>query len=172
MTPKQTAQKVFEENVNQNQFTASPTNNHAHTGIGFDGQKIDFTNLINRKMSVSYTLTGTAAATSANYSSFFIVPLAMTLVQATEVHTTAGSDGSAVTLQIEKLTGTTAPGSGTALLSSTFNLKGTANTVQTYTTFTPTVGAVQCAMGDRIALKLSGTPTAVANMTVTLLFNY
>jgi len=75
-----------------------------------------------------------------------------------------------VTLQVEKLTGTTAPGSGTSLLTTAFNLKSTINTVVTGV-LTPTVGAIQLAAGDRLALKLSGTPTSVANVTVTVVIN-
>jgi hypothetical protein len=88
-----------------------------------------------------------------------------------EVHTTAGSHGSAVSLQVEKCTGTTAPGSGTNLLTNNsdvgFNLKGTANTVQEGTLIA-TRATRQLAAGDRLALDFAGTLTALAGVCVTI----
>lgn len=155
---------------------------HYHNGN--DSPKVSFLNLSERVMTVAYTIPGTNAATAANYSTFFTVPFPMTLRTVTEVHATAGSDGSAVTLQIEKLTGTTAPGAGTALLKTAFNLKGAANTVVTVPTngsttllFVTTSNAnnvkdITFAIGDRVALLKSGTLTSVANVTVVLTFLY
>ena len=76
-----------------------------------------------------------------------------------------------MSLDIEKLTGIIAPGSGTKITSSPFNLKGTASTVVAGSLSTA-VGVVQMATGNRLALRLTGTPTDVANVTVTLLVNY
>lgn len=115
---------------------------------------------------VTVNLKSTEPATAANYAPFFTADKAYTVVSATEVHGTAGSDGGAVTLQLEKLTGTTAPDSGTVLLSTAFNLKGTANTVQ-YGTFVAT-DAVVLQRGDRLCLKDAGVMTAVANLQVTI----
>lgn len=99
---------------------------------------------------------------------FFVAPVACEVVAVSEVHGTAGSDGSAVTLQVERLQGTEAPGgNGDALLSPTINLKGTANTVQSGTLVTTTV--VQLAAGDRLGVNITGTTTAVADAVVTVL---
>src|SRR5882672_1443428 len=75
---------------------------------------------------------------------------------------TAGGSGAALT--IEHLTGTQAAGAGTALLTATIPLTGTANTVL-YGTLSTTVTAAQGTIspGDRIGVILSGTLTGLAN---------
>ncbi len=125
---------------------------------------------------VSTRVADTDAATAANYGVFFIAPFPCTLVSAQEAHATAGSNGSAVTLTVEKLTGTTAKGSGITMLGGTFNLKGTANTVQTIDKFntglsngvTSAILDITLQKGDRMALKTSGTLTAVNDVAVTV----
>jgi hypothetical protein len=79
----------------------------------------------------------------------------------------AGTGGGAATLDIRKCTGTQAPASGTTVLTGTFDLTTTANTV---TTPALTTGAVlSLAAGDRLACVLSGTLTSlVANYEVFL----
>lgn len=146
-----------------------------HTHNGIDSPNIDFTDLLNVRLSTSHTIVGADAATAANYGTFFIAPYPLYVQAIREVHETAGSDGSAVTLQVEKLTGTTAKDSGTVLLSTAFDLKGTANTVQTGTLVTSSYPTIQnntqyLSTGDRLALKDSGTLTALSNVTVTVTF--
>lgn len=161
------AQQNHDQNSTIDQFAVAQTPFHTHNGS--DSPFIPYTNIQGKTIVIAYTIFGTQAATAGNFSAFFTAPVAMTLSKATEVHATAGSDGSAVSLQIEKLTGTTAPGSGTSLLSTPFNLKGTANTVTTgvLTTVSP---FLRFASGDRAALKLTGTPTSVNNVTVICVF--
>jgi hypothetical protein len=53
----------------------------------------------------------------------FVATRKWKVVGISEVHGTAGSDGSAVTLNVVKCTGTTAITSGVALTTSTFNMK-------------------------------------------------
>lgn len=81
--------------------------------------------------------------------------------------TVAGTDASAVTAAIKKASGTTAIASGTALHSSTFNLKGTINTVQTLTLST-TASDLEIAAGDRIGVDFTGTLTS-ATGTITVM---
>lgn len=133
---------------------------HQHSGL--DGTKrIKGTHL------VGLTLFGTTAATAGNYSVFFNVPFPCEVIGVRESHTTAGSDAGTVTVTVEKLTGTTAPGAGVAVLASALSLKATANTVQTGT-LTNTKNDRRFLAGHRLAALLSGTPTAVANMTLTV----
>lgn len=100
---------------------------------------------------------------------FFIADGYYTVVGIKYVHSTAGSDGSAVNVQVTKDTGTDAPGAGTDLLTNNtnagFNCKGTANTVQDGTLVT-TAGVVDLAPGNRLALDFAGTVTALAGVTV------
>lgn len=75
--------------------------------------------------------------------------------------------GLAAALNIEKLTSTTAPGSGTAILSSDIDLTATANTV-TSGSLTGTVGNLQFATGNRLGVKLTGTLTGLVGCAVSV----
>jgi len=94
---------------------------------------------------------------------------AVKVMGVSQVHMVAGSDGGAVTLQLKKCTGTQAPSAGTALLTNNtnagFDLKATANTVQNGT-LVASSASLTLAAGDRLALDLTGTPTAVAGVQV------
>lgn len=117
---------------------------------------------------VTETLQGAAAATAANYGVVFIAPFACEVVSVRENHTTAGSDAGAVTLDIEKLTGTQASGAGVAVLGATkINLKGAAETVQA-PALTATAANKQLAAGDKLILLDAGVLTAVAGVAVTI----
>jgi hypothetical protein len=113
-----------------------------------------------------------AANGSIGATTFFIADRTYYVQGITEVHKTAGSDGSAVTAVITRERGVLAPGAGTALMSNTFNLKGTANTVQS-ATLNGTVNApldpvLVLNPGDRLSFKTSGTLTALAGVVVTV----
>lgn len=80
----------------------------------------------------------------------------------------AGTDGSAVTAVIKKTASGTAIASGTALHSSTFNLKGTAATNQTLTLST-TDTDLTIAAGTAIGIDFTGTLTSATGVvTVSL----
>ena len=111
----------------------------------------------------SYLQSGQTFASQA----FFVAPQACVVNAISEVHAVAGSDGGAVTAVVTKDTGTQAPGAGTSLhASGSFNLKGTANTVQT-AVLSGTLATLTLAAGDRLSVKLTGTPTALAGTVVT-----
>lgn len=96
----------------------------------------------------------------------FTAPFACELVAATEVHGVASSSG---TLQVQKCTGTTAPGSGTPLLTGTVSLAGAANTV-IGASLIATTASKRFAAGDRCAIDIGGTMTNLAGGVVTLVF--
>lgn len=102
---------------------------------------------------------------------FFTADRAYQVVGVTEIHAVAGDNGGAVNLQLTKDTGTDAPGAGTDLLTNNtnagFNLKGTANTLQTGT-LTATTASLQLAAGDRLSLDFAGTVTTLAGVQVTV----
>lgn len=136
-----------------------------HYHNGFDSNQISYLDLYQKKVYLRWTLPGATAATAGNYGVFLIVPVACLVTSIKEVHEVLGTDGAAVTLNIEKLTNGVAPGSGSTLLSTAFDLKATINTVQTGTLVT-TAATRSLAINDRLALKKSGTLTAVAGVTV------
>lgn len=116
---------------------------------------------------VTITLQGSAAATADNYDVFFIADRDYLVVSISEIHSTVGSDGSDVTCQVQKLTGTEAVASGSDILSTAFDLKGTANTVQEGI-LVLTSNTLVLNKGDRLALDDSGTLTAVTDVIVTV----
>lgn len=121
---------------------------------------------------VSFQAGPNAALLTAPDVSVFIADTDYELVKVQEVHETLGTDGSAVTLDIKKCTTTQASASGTTMLSSTFNLKSTINTVVTKskgtTGLTATMANRRIAVGNRIALDFSGTMTSVTGVLVQL----
>jgi len=141
---------------------------HAHTST--DSRRVNYNDLSNKPSSFfTITLAGTSPATTGNYGVFFTAPIAGMVLGITEVHGTKGTDGSAVTLNVEKLTGTSASGTGKSLLSTALSLKATINTVQNgvlVTTNTSGVSDLFFNVGDRFGLVLSGTPTSVADLVI------
>jgi hypothetical protein len=122
---------------------------------------------------VTVRIPDTDAATAANYTTpFFIADRTYEILSAVERHEVAGSSGSAVTLTVEKVPSGTAPGSGTVVLASTFDLKGTANTNQeavVLQTYSGSVPVRRLSRGDALTLKTSGTLTAVDGVCVSVL---
>lgn len=102
---------------------------------------------------------------------FFIADRPCQILGISEVHSAAGTDAGSVTLAVTKDTGTQAPGAGTSTMSGTFNLKGTANTVQN-ATLTSTTSALVLAKGDRLSILYSGIKTALAGVVVTVSLEY
>lgn len=88
------------------------------------------------------------------------------VVDAREVHGVAGNDAGSVTVAPGIATGTTAPGSATSLLSAAFNVKATANTVQTGSL--NALGTRFLLKGDRLCLIPSGTFTTAAGLSLTV----
>lgn len=138
---------------------------HQHTG--FDSSRIAWIDIYEKKAYIPHMIVGTAAATAANYGVFFIVPFSCYLLKFQEVHQTAGTDAGTVTVTLEKLTGTQALDAGVEMLSTALSLKAAVNTVQTGT-LTGTLANRNLAVGNRLAMKDSGTLTAVANVTASV----
>lgn len=102
--------------------------------------------------------------------SIFIANRPYRLLYATEVHSTAGSDGGAVSMQVTIDRSTDAPGAGSDLLSNNtaagFDMKSTANT-PVVGTFANT-GLNYLYLGDRLSLDFAGVLTALAGVELTL----
>lgn len=99
---------------------------------------------------------------------FFIANQAYLVKSITEVHATAGNDASAVTCVVKKLISGVTVANGTALQTSTFDLKATANTVQTATLST-NQSVLTLAAGDRLAVDYTGTLTTLAGVCITVM---
>lgn len=118
---------------------------------------------------VTVNLESTLPATSANYGAFYTALAPCEIMIISERHGTAGTDAGAVTLQVEKLTSGTAKGAGTNILTTGFNLKGTINTPVFKETRDFVAGTFVLNKGDALALEVTGTPTAVADLQVSLM---
>lgn len=83
----------------------------------------------------------------------------------------AGTDAGAVSATVTRCQGTEAPASGDDLIGTTkINLKGTAHTVQSLV-LTTTLANLILEVGDRLAVDVTGTLTAVVcNVTVLIAY--
>ncbi len=117
-------------------------------------------------IAATYYFTGATAAapTTAVDQVFFIATRSMRVIACSEVHSVAA--GGTSTLQVVKDTSTDAPGAGTDLLSTAFNLAATANTVQVGA-LTATVASVTLAAGDRLAVDFANAIQASVGVVVT-----
>lgn len=160
------AQKTYDDNQTSDQFGVSQVGFHTHNGS--DSPVINFKNLTNKIVILTPIVVGSSAATNTNYGVFFTAPFTCMFTHTTEVHSVKGTDAGAVTLQIEKLIGTQATGAGVNLLGTPFDLKGTINTVQTGILAIVTQKTFTLNKGDRLGLSLTGTPTSLSQVVLTV----
>ena len=113
---------------------------------------------------VSFVASNNAAVLDTH---FFIADRAYTVTRIDAIHTTAGTDAGAVTLQPRKATGVQAPATGVVLTTATHNLKGTVETVTNFT-LTATSADLDLAAGNRLSVDITGTATTVAGVVVTV----
>jgi len=101
-------------------------------------------------------------------TSIFTVPEGQmwVLLAASENHTTEGSDPGDVTIMLTRQQGTEAAASGDELMTTGFNAKGTAQTVQN-ASVVPTVATRTLHSGDRLGVNFVGTLTALAGVNIT-----
>lgn len=131
-----------------------------YLGVNPDGTERAFP----ETFTVNCTLEGAQPATAANYGVFYTAPYGVTVVGVTARWATASSSG---TLMINKAPSGTAIGSGTAVLASTVNTAGTANT-NTAGTLHATAANLALAAGDSLGLVNGGTLTSLAHLSVTV----
>lgn len=142
----------------------------AHTHNGVDSNQIDFSDLASNSLYIPFNLFGTSAATATNYGVIFIAPFPCSVYSVKESHQTAGTDGGAVTLSIEKLTGTQALNSGVEIMTP-LSLKGTKDMVVNGV-LSDVISNVNMATGDRLALKDTGTLTSVAGISLMITIKF
>ena len=108
-------------------------------------------------------LEDTLPQTAANYGIFFTACRPCYVLEIRQVHGTASSAG---TVNVEKLTGTTAKGSGDDLLATAIDTSGTADTVQTFTARKLQNHTLNA--GDRLAIVSGGTLTSMKDLNITV----
>lgn len=131
------------------------------TGVSGDRIEIVQTPAIN-PFFATFTTGTTAAATD---FCFFVATRACKVVAIRQVHAVAA--GGTSTLQVTKDTGTTAPGAGTDLLTTAFDLNATANTVQTGS-LSATAADTLLAAGDRLSVDFANLIQSSAGVVVTV----
>lgn len=122
---------------------------------------------------VTVRIPDTMAATAANYTApFFIADRPYEVLWCMERHETKGTGAGAVTVMLKKVPSGTAPASGTDILTTGINLKATNNTNQEGTISQARTSSVynrRLSRGDSLSLVTTGTLTAVAGVTVSVL---
>lgn len=109
-------------------------------------------------------VTRTLSATDLSQT-IFTAPFACQVIGVSAVWGVAG--GAAAVVNVEKLTGTTAPGSGNTVQASTVDITATANTV-TNPTLSSTTADLQLAVGNRLGVKLGGVLTGLLGCVITV----
>jgi len=131
---------------------------------GYKKDNFDFAYIDNKDLIVvNHSLVGVLPATSLNYGVFFIAKKAVSIVYASACWTTASTSG---TLNLERLSGTEALGAGDNIFINAMSTAGTANTVNTKNT--SDLQNITLKIGDRLALKNSGTLTNLTDLCVTV----
>lgn len=117
---------------------------------------------------MSLHLNGTSAATGGNFDVTIPVTGVWELTKVKLRYSVASVSG---TLQIQRLTNGTAPGSGTSLLTTAFDLATTANTVysRNESDFSPSIGRVFY-VGDSVGLHDGGDLTNLASLSIVFYF--
>ncbi len=94
-----------------------------------------------------------------------------TVVTGVAVRWATKSGGTDATVNVTKDTGTTAPGAGTSILTggTAVSVRTTAN-ITSQLALTATAATLVMAAGDRLAVKIAGTHTALAGLVVTIFF--
>ena len=121
--------------------------------------------LVNATGFVDAQISFSIAADMVN-TNFFVANRSYQIKAVREVHAVV-SDG-ASTVEVEKCTGTQAPGSGVDIATATFDMTGTANTVLTGT-LTGTAADLILVAGNRLALVYTGTSTGCIGQAIDVL---
>ncbi len=145
-------------------YTLNTTPTHSHTGI--DSPKVEFGDILNKQFFAVSTVFGTSAATATNYGTFYIAPASVSLqeMQITYAHQST----SACTIFVEILKPGQASGAGTGVQG--FNVAVSGNVDQVGTSkLRPGSKADILNANDRLSLFVSGDPTGLVQLNVTVL---
>lgn len=123
---------------------------------------------------ITANLVDTLPQTAANYGMFFTARHPCEVLRVTATWGVAATGGGSGALQVEKLTGTTAKGSGINTLLTAIDMTATANTpvIREGKTLVTATSARQLKENERLAIKSSGTITALKDLQVTLYLKF
>ncbi len=132
--------------------------------------KKNFLEVVRYGKYIAHSIYGATAQTATNYGIIFVARHPIEIMRITETHSTAGSDAGTVTLDVKKAGSGVAIASGVTLLTSTFNLKSTANT-PVYKEGQDLSANRKLKEGDRIGLVASGTLTSLTDVQITIYYS-
>ena len=121
-----------------------------HTHTGTDMPQVEYENILRTPNIV--VIDGADARDQDFYDTFFIAPYQCEVTAMSEVHGTAEATTDPYSMQVQRLQGTEATGSGDNLLTTAFDLTGTAETVVSGTLVNTNVKILN--KDDRLALRL------------------
>lgn len=130
---------------------------------------IKYEDIVNKDgFNIGVFIFGTLSATGANFDSTYPIVMPCELEKIRIRYSAASISG---TLQFQRLTNGTAPGSGTNLLTTAFDLTATANTVYSRdeADFVASVGR-QFFPGDALGMNDSGVLTNLSNLCISFYF--
>ena len=131
--------------------------------------EIRFENIINKDCyRVSTCLFDTQPQTAANYGVFFIASGPIEVMAVSESHGTIA--GAAAIVTVEKLTTGQAKGSGVSILATAFDLTGVKDTPLLKQASDLTKTNCTMLVGDRLAIKSTGTIAAVKDLCITVTY--
>lgn len=163
MKQNPTIQDLLPKGKNEKRVTKE-----ARTFSSFQKQTLPWENITRKIGNIfGFTLLGSDAATSANYTTIpFIAPYPIEIGKVQVTYTTASTSG---TLQIERLDNGDAPGAGDSILASTIDLSGTANTVISRSRYELTSSRI-LKENQRLALVDGGTLTNLTDLVVSIYY--
>ena len=124
-----------------------------HTHTGTDMPQVEYENILRTpNIVVTAVVDGADARDQDFYDTFFIAPYQCEVTAMSEVHGTAEATTDPYSMQVQRLQGTEATGSGDNLLTTAFDLTGTAETVVSGTLVNTNVKILN--KDDRLALRL------------------
>ena len=124
-----------------------------HTHTGTDMPQVEYENILRTpNIVVTAVVDGADARDQDFYDTFFIAPYQCEVTALSEVHGTAEGTTDPYSMQVQRLQGTEATGSGDNLLTTAFDLTGTAETVVNGTLVNTNVKILN--KDDRLALRL------------------
>lgn len=162
----QSIQSEIQRQQSESRFQIVPSQRHTHNGT--DSPPVSYLSLSQIQFAVTSVVPGASASTQANYGPFYVATAGCTIQAMYETHT-VNSSASPTHLFVEILRAGQTSGSGTPVQE--FDMTTGANLISSSVLLPGDLGAVLNA-GDRLSLFMAQAPTALVQVTVTVLLQF
>lgn len=132
-----------------------------HTHDGVNSPKLTLNDIY-----VTWLLPGDTAQTANHWNSFWIAPIACTVIEINFLSATHATNS--CILQVEKLTGTQVPTGGVTLLAANLEMRDTSDSTVTPLTLTATASSLTLAKGNRISWVQGGSLAGLTNPMISI----